>query len=174
MSLRNLGGKYRCRPHPRSRKCTRQLFGGKQSGWSNCTRVTSSFGDNVVDHVVCLKAEFLWHTGLSNENGEFYTYDIYPYLNRTVCLLIASPTWWGSSFSLSGSSLVFWWRDALLVCEFQMWGRRCKQWDSDWFQGRKIRFCGIWSTMSWEHFMIYSMCIWIVGGGGGGGGGGFQ
>ena len=26
MSPRNLGGKYRCRPHPRSRKCTRQFF----------------------------------------------------------------------------------------------------------------------------------------------------
>ena len=42
-----------------------------------------------------------------------------------------------------------WWRDAPLVCEFQMWGRPCKQWDSHWFQGRKMRFCGIWSTMLW-------------------------
>ena len=31
MSPRNLGGKYRCRPHPRSRKFTRQFFCGKQS-----------------------------------------------------------------------------------------------------------------------------------------------
>ena len=29
--------------------------------------------DNVVDHVMCLKAEFLSHTVLSNENGELYT-----------------------------------------------------------------------------------------------------
>ena len=106
-------------------------------------------GDNIVDHVVCLKAEFLWHTFLSNENGEFYTYDIYPYLNRSVCLLMGSPTWWRFTFCSSGSSLVFWWRDAPLEREFQMWGRRCKQWDSHWFQGHKMRFGGIWSTMSW-------------------------
>ena len=69
MSPRNLGGKYCCRP------------------------AASSLADrdNVVDHVVCLKAEFLWHTVLSNENGEFYTYGIYPYLNRSVCLLTGSP-----------------------------------------------------------------------------------
>ena len=30
MSPRNLGGKYRCRPHPRWWKCTRQFFSGKQ------------------------------------------------------------------------------------------------------------------------------------------------
>ena len=62
--------------------------------------------DNIVDHVVCLKTEFLWHTVLSNENGEFYTYGIYPYLNRSVCLLMGSPTWWRFSFCSSGSSLV--------------------------------------------------------------------
>ena len=88
MSPRNLGGKYRCRLHPRPRTCTRQFFAG------------------IVDHVVCLKAEFLWHTVLSNENGEFYTYGIYPYLNSSVCLLMGSPTWWRFSFCSSGSSLV--------------------------------------------------------------------
>ena len=105
--------------------------------------------DNVVDHVVCLKAEFLWHTVLSNENGDFYTYDVWPYLKRSVCLLMESPTWWRFSFCLRGSSLVFRWRSVSLVCEFQIWGRRCKHWDSHWFQGRKMCFCGIWSTMSW-------------------------
>ena len=30
MPPRNLGSKYRCRPHPRLRKCTRQFFYGKQ------------------------------------------------------------------------------------------------------------------------------------------------
>ena len=49
-------------------------------------------GDNIVDNVVRLKAEFLWNTVLSNENVEFYIYDIYPYLNRSVCLLMGSPT----------------------------------------------------------------------------------
>ena len=42
---------------------------------------------------------------------------------------------------------MFWWRDTLLVCKFQMWGHRYKQWDSRWFQGRKMRFCRIWSTI---------------------------
>ena len=36
--------------------------------------------DNIVDHVVCSKAEFLWHTVLSNEHDEFYTYGLYPHL----------------------------------------------------------------------------------------------
>ena len=107
-SPRNLGGKYRCRPHPRPRTCTRQFFAGTRACSSNCTRVASSLDDrdNMVDHVVCLKAEFLWHTVLSNENGEFYTYGIYPYLNRSVCLLMGSPNWWRFSFCSSGSSLV--------------------------------------------------------------------
>ena len=94
MSPRNLGGKYRCRPHPRWRKCTHQFFPGTRACQSNGIRVASSLGDNIVDYVVCLKAEFLWYTVLSNENGEFYTYDIYPYLNRSVCLLMGSLSWW--------------------------------------------------------------------------------
>ena len=52
------------------------------------------------------KAEFLSHTVLLNENGEFYTYGIYPYLNRSVFLLMGSPTWWRFSFCSSESSLV--------------------------------------------------------------------
>ena len=31
MSPRNFGGKYRCRPHPRWRKCTRQFFVGSRA-----------------------------------------------------------------------------------------------------------------------------------------------
>ena len=96
MSPRNLGGKYRCRPHPRWRKCTRQFFFPEPE---RVNRTASEWrrrlhGDNIIDHVVCLKAEFMWHTVFSIENGEFYTYDIYPYLNRSVCLLMGSPTWW--------------------------------------------------------------------------------
>ena len=98
MSPCNLGGKYHCHPHPQWRKCTRQFFVGSRACQSNCIRVASLLGDNIVDHVVCLKPEFLWHTILSDENGEFYTYDIYPYLNRSVCLLMGSPTWWWFSF----------------------------------------------------------------------------
>ena len=108
MSPRNLGGKFCCRPHPRQRPCTRQFFVGTRACQSNCTRVASSLDDRdyIVDHVVWLKVEFLWHTVLSSENGEFYTYGIYPYLNRSVCLLMGSPTWWRFSFCSSGSSLV--------------------------------------------------------------------
>ena len=120
------GGKYRCRPHPQSQKCTRHFFAGSRPCYSNCTRVVSSLGNNVVDHVVCLKVEFVLHTILSNEKGEFYTTMIYPYLNRLVCLLMGSPTWWGFSFCLSQSSLMFWWRGVRLVCEFQMLGHWCK------------------------------------------------
>ena len=150
MSLRNLSGKYRCRPTPGGESARASFFREPE----RVNRTASEWrhrlhGDNIVDHVVCLKAEFLWHTVFSKENGEFYTYDIYPYLNRSVCLLMGSPTWWRFTFCSNGSSLVFWWRDAPLVREFQMWGRRCKQWDSHWFQGHKMRFGGIWSTMSW-------------------------
>ena len=42
MSPRNLGGKFRCRPHPRWRKCTRQFFPGTRACQSNCMRVASS------------------------------------------------------------------------------------------------------------------------------------
>ena len=133
------------------------FFAGSTACESNCTRVASSLGDNVVDYVVCLKAEFLWLTVLSVENGEFFTYDIYPYLNRSVIFLMGSPTWWRFSFCSSGSSLVFWWRDTPLVRKYQTWCRRCKQWDSHWFQGLKMPFCGIWSPMSWQHVMIYSV-----------------
>ena len=74
----NLDGKYHCRPHPRWRKCMRQFFAGSRACQSNCIRVASSLGDNIVNLFMCLKAEFLWHTVLSNKNGEFCTYDMYP------------------------------------------------------------------------------------------------
>ena len=79
MSPRNLGGKYRCRPHPRWRKCTRQFFFFREPERVN--RNASEWrhhlhDDNIVDHVVYLKAEFLWHTVPSNENGEFYTCEV--------------------------------------------------------------------------------------------------
>ena len=105
------------------------------------------------------KAEFLWHTVLSNKNGEFYTYSMYLHLNRSVCLLMDRPLDEGLAFVQAGvpSCAPWWWRDAPLVREFQMWDRRCKQWDSHWFQGRKMRFCGIWSTMLRLHSVMYSV-----------------
>ena len=94
----------------RRRESARAICCGRQSvlielhqsgviAWRQCTWV---------DHVVCLKVEFLSHTVLSNENGEFYTSMIYLYLNRLVCLLMGSPNWWRFRFYLSGSSFVFW------------------------------------------------------------------
>ena len=72
-------------PTPGGESACASFFPGSRVCQSNCIRVASFLGDNIVDHhVVCLKAEFLWHTVLSNENDEFYTYDIYLYLNRSV------------------------------------------------------------------------------------------
>ena len=101
--------------------------------------------NNIVIHVVGLKAELLSHIALSNENAEFYTTMIYPCLNRSVYLIELS-TWWKFSFSLSGSSLMFWWCDTPRMREFQMWGRRCKHWDADWFQGQKNAF--LWNMIN--------------------------
>ena len=135
MSPRNLGGKYRCPPP--AAKVHVPVFSGSQSvsielhqsGVIACMATTSSITWCVYKLNFCGNLSF----PTKIENGEFYTYDIYPNLNRSVCLLMGSPTWWRFTFCSSGISLVFWWRDAPLVREFQMWGRRCKQWDSHWF-----------------------------------------
>ena len=63
---------------------------------------------------------------------------IYPCFSRSVCFSMGSPAWWRFGLCSSGSSLVFRWRDAPLVREFQMWRRRCKQIDPHWFQGIKF------------------------------------
>ena len=57
MSPRYLGGKYRNRLHPRSRKCACLFLRETGCGKSNCARPASSAsrGDNEVDHAVCLK-----------------------------------------------------------------------------------------------------------------------
>ena len=144
MSPRILGGKYRCCPHPRAHASF--LWEAEHINWT-ASEAASSLDDrhNIVDHVVCFKAEFLLHTVISNEYGEFYTYGIYLYLNRSVCLLMGLPTWWRFSFCFqAGVPLcAVWWCDALLMRQFQMWGHWCKQWVSHWFHGCKICFCGI-------------------------------
>ena len=53
-------------------------------------------------HVVCLKADFLWHTIISNENCAFYTYDIYSQLNKSGCPLMGSHNWWRFGFGQAG------------------------------------------------------------------------
>ena len=68
MSPRNFGGKYRCRPHPGGESAHASFFRDSE----RVNRTASEWrhrlhGDNIVDHVVCLKAEFLWHTVLSNK-----------------------------------------------------------------------------------------------------------
>ena len=159
MSPRYLGGKYRSRLHPRLRKCACQFLQDTEHVKSNCARLASfaSHGDNAVDHVVCLKAEFQMLTVLSNENGKFYTIMIYPCFSRSVCFSMGSPTSWRFGLCSSGSSLVSRWRDILLVCEFQMWCRRCKQIDPHWFQGRQMRFWWMWSTILWKYFIIHQV-----------------
>ena len=152
MSPRYLGGKYRSRLYPRSRKCACQFLRETERVKSKCATPVSSAsrGDNEVDHAVCLKVEFHMHTVLSNENGKFYTTMIYPCFSRSVCFSMGSPAWWRFGLCSSGSSLVSRWRDAPLVREFQMWRRRCKQTDPHWFQGRQVRFLWMLSTISWK------------------------
>ena len=150
MSPRYLVGKYRSRLHPRSRKCACRLC-RRLSMWNRARPASSaSRGDNEVDHAVCLKVEFQMHTVLSNENGKFYTTMKYPCISRSVCFSMESPTWWRFGLCSSGSSLVFRWRDAPLVREFQMWRRRCKPIDPHWFQGRQMCFWWMLLTISWE------------------------
>ena len=128
MSPRVLGGKYRCRPQPRSRKCTRQFlffnffFCGKQSvfielhqngviAWRQHRRSCGVFKSRIsVAHCPFQRkwrVLHIWYIYIRTWTG-----------------------WWRFSFCLSGSFLVFCWRDAPLVREFQMWGRRYKQWVS--------------------------------------------
>ena len=159
MSPRYLGGQYRSRLHPRSRKCACQFLRETERVKSNCARPASSAsrGDNEVDHAVCLKAEFQMHTVLSNENGKFYTPIIYPCFSRSVCFSMGSPAWWRFGLFSSRSSLVSRWRDAPLVREFQMWRRSCKQIDPQWFQGCQMHFWWMWSTISLKYFIIYQV-----------------
>ena len=109
MSPRNLGGKYRCRPHPRSRKFTRQFFCGKQSvlielhqsgviaWWPWQHRRSCGVFKSWISVAHC-PFQRIWRV--------LHIWYVYPYLNRSVCLLVGSPTWWRFSFCSNGSSLV--------------------------------------------------------------------
>ena len=117
MSPRYLGGKYRSRLHPRSRKMRVLVFA---ADWAceieqHQTASSASRGDNEVDHELCLNAECQMHTVVSNENGKFYTIMIYPCFSRSVCFSMGSPAWWRFGLCSSGSSLVSRWCDAPLV-----------------------------------------------------------
>ena len=149
MSPRNLGGKYRCHLHPRSRKFTRQFFFGKQivlielhqSGviawrpWQH-RRSCGVFKCWIyVAHCTFQRkwrVLHMWYISVLEQVGMSF--------NGIAHLMKVS------TFVQAGvPSCAPWWRDA--PREFQIWGRRCKQWDFYWFQGRKMRFYGIWSTM---------------------------
>ena len=88
---------------------------------SNCARPASSAsrGDNEIDHVVCLKAEFQMHTVLSNENGKIYTTMIYPCFSRSVTFSMGSPAWRRFSLCSSGSSLLARWRTLRSCANFK-------------------------------------------------------
>ena len=144
MSPCYLAGKYPCRFHPQKSNCTRLVL-------------PASCGDNEVDHAVCLIAEFQMQTVLSNANGQFYTTMIYPCFSRGVWFSIGLPAWWRFGLCSSGSSLVSQWRDAPLMCEFQMWQHRCKQIEPHWFQEHQMCFWWMWSTISRNYFIIYSV-----------------
>ena len=101
MSLRNLGGKYRNRLHPRSQKCSCRL-----GVWNRTAPDRRHLlGDNEVDQAVCLKAEFQMHIALSNANGKFYTTMIYPCFSRSVCFSMGSP----DPHWFQGRQMRFWW-----------------------------------------------------------------
>ena len=158
MSPRYLDGKYRSPLHPLVAKMRVPVFLRKtERVKSNCTRPASSAShcDNEVDHAVCLKAEFQMPTVLPNENGKVYIIMIHPCFSRLVCFSMGSPSWWRFGLWPSGSFLVSRWRDSPLVCEFQMWRRRCKQIDPHWFQGPQMCFWWLRSTISWKYVKIY-------------------
>ena len=143
-------------PPPQWRKCACQFLRETERAKSNCPRPASSAsrGDNEVDYAVCLKAEFQMPNVLSNENGKFYTTMIYPCYSRSVCFSMGSPAWWRFGLWSSGSSHVSRWRDAPLVCECQMWRRKCEQIDPHWLQGRQTSFWWMLSTISWKYFKM--------------------
>ena len=95
----------------------------------------------VVNHAVCLQAEFQIHAVLSNENYKFYTTMIYPCFSRSVCFSMGSPAWGRFGLCSRASSLMSRWRDAPLVhARISNVTRRCKQIDQHSFQGRQMRF----------------------------------
>ena len=150
MSSHYLGGKYRSRLHPRSRKCECQFFVGDWACESNCAKPMSpaSRGDNKVDHVVCSTAESRMPTVHLNENGKFYT---------TTNIRVAAGQYvfqWDRllgefGFWSSGSSPVPWWCETLLVHEFQMWRQRCKQIDPHWFQMSNVFLVHVINHIVW-------------------------
>ena len=111
-----LGGKYRNRLHPRSRKCACHFF-VRQSVWNwTASDWHYLFGDNNAGHAMCFKAECLMPTVLSLKWQVLNNCDISVLQQVGVFL----PGWWRFGLCSSGSSHVFWWRDASLMHKFQI------------------------------------------------------
>ena len=154
MSPRNLGGKYRCRPHPRSHKCTRQFLREEE-----CVNQTAPERRHPLTTMTTSSIITLWCVQRLNFCGtlsfqtKMTSYSRMVYIHAWTGRYVF---WWDLLFDEGLASVQAGvpsydalWRDAPLMPEFQMWGHRCKQRDSHWFQVRKMRFCGIWSTMFW-------------------------
>ena len=155
MSPRYLGGKYRSRLHPRSRKCACYLFAGdcaygielRQIGvicfpWRQRRWSGGVFKSWISD----ARCPFQWKRQVLHNYDISVLQQVSMFFDGIACLMKVWP------FS-SGSSLVSRWRVPLTCActrEFQMWRRRCKQIDPHWFQGRQMRFWWMLSTMSWN------------------------
>ena len=72
-------------------------------------------------------------------SSEFYTI---PCLSSSVYISIGMPTWMLSLCS-NRSCLMLCLSGAPFLRGFQTWGRRCKRWDSQWFQVCKMRYRGM-------------------------------
>ena len=76
VSPHHLGGKYRCRPHPRT-----TFLWETERAYQTAPHWHHLFGDNAVDNMLCFKAQFVSHIVLSKTNGELSANMIYPCLN---------------------------------------------------------------------------------------------
>ena len=128
MSPRNLGGKYRCRSHPRPRTCTRQFFCGNQSMLIELHQ-SGAIAWRPWQHRrscgVCKSWIYVAHCPFERKWRVLHMWYI-PHVNRSVCILMGSHTWWRFSFCSSGSSL---------VCSMMTW------------RTARARISNVWSPM---------------------------
>ena len=136
---RNLGGKYRNPLHPWSRKCACYFFRETDHVKSNYARLASSAW-----------RQRHWsdaHPFFQQKWQVLHSYDISvlrqvgTFLNGVACLMKVR-----SLFKREFPCLLMTWHTG----RARMWSRRCKQKDSRWFQGPKICFWRMWSTISWN------------------------
>ena len=135
MSPRKLDGKYRCRPHPRSRKCMRHFCSGEVERVNRTApkrrhRLTTV---TLLSILWCVqKLNFCgtlsFRTKMAKMASSTHMVYIRTWTGRYV-FKWDRPLDEGLDFVQARvPSCASWWRDAPLVREFWMWGRRCKQW----------------------------------------------